>query len=272
MNKNRYHMKLLASFTVLAATTFASHALYAEDLVVAKVNDQAINKQTLDAYAIKRLGVAPTAGFPKDKLQEIIEELVNRELIVQDAQSLKMEEDDAVAAQLAEAYKNALLQMRIKRLLREKVPSEETLKTIYKEEIVDKTSDEYKARHILLKTKEDARIAIDKLDKGAAFAELAKEMSIGPSKNQGGDLGWFASNQMVKPFADAVVKLKKNTYTKHPVHTRFGWHVIFLEDARKVEPPSFDSVKEQVIEMAQNQIIAEYIDKLKANATIEINE
>lgn len=250
----------------------ASQNVFAESKVIVDVNGQPLHQETLDAYAKKRLGVPTTRGIPQDKLTEMIDELVNRELVVQDAERLKLTEDEDVAAQLAEVYKNALLQIRIKRLLDERDPDEETLLTIYKEEIVDKSSEEYHARHILLKTKDDANNVIAELNKGAKFEELAQTHSTGPSRNQGGDLGWFAANQMVKPFADAVVKLKNGKYTTRPVETRFGWHIILRVESRKVEPPEFDTVKVQVLEMAQNQIIAEFIDKLKAKATITLKE
>ena len=163
------------------------------------------------------------------------------------------------------------MQLRIDKLLKASDPSEEMLLTLYKEHIVDKSSIEYKARHILLKTEDDAKMVIAKLKKNSTFAALAKEFSTGPSKNQGGDLGWFASNQMVKPFADAVEKLKDGAYSKKAIQTRFGWHVIFRETSRKVEPPAFETVQKQVLEIAQNQIINEYIEKLKDNAKVVLH-
>ena len=238
---------------------------------VADVNGQPIDQKVLDLYAIKRLGVATSAGFPEEKRLELVEELIHRELIVQDAKKLEMDKDEEIALKLEEVVKNTLLQLRIEQLLKDNDPSEEMLLTLYKEHIVDKSSEEYKARHILLKTQEDAKEMIEQLNKGAVFAELAKNHSTGPSKNQGGDLGWFGSTQMVKPFADAVEKLKDGTYTKRPVQTRFGWHVIFREASRKVEPPTFESVQKQVLEIAQNQIISEYIEKLKDSAEVKLH-
>jgi peptidyl-prolyl cis-trans isomerase C len=238
---------------------------------IAEVNGQSIDAKVLDQYAIKRLGVAPTVGFPEEKRLELIEELIHRELIVQDAKRLEMDKDEEVSLKLQEVIKNTLLQLRIEKLLQENDPSEDQLQSLYKEYIVDKSSEEYKARHILLKTKKEAKAIIAELDKGAIFAKLAKNHSEGPSKNQGGDLGWFSLNQMVKPFADEVAKLKNGTYSKHPVKTRFGWHVIYREDSRKVDPPSFESVQKQVLEIAQNQIISEYIEKLKDEADIKLH-
>ena len=132
---------------------------------------------------------------------------------------------------------------------------------------------EYKARHILTTTETEAQAVIAQLNKGANFATLAKEKSIDTSSAQnGGELGWFSPDQMVKPFADAVEKLKKGSYTQTPVHTQYGWHVILLQDVRAVQPPPFDEVKDQVRGIMQNRIIGEYIDGLRKKAKIQIEQ
>ncbi|MDH5548107.1 MAG: peptidylprolyl isomerase [Gammaproteobacteria bacterium] len=238
--------------------------------VIAEVNGEPIDEEVLNLYAVKRLGVGISEGFPDEKRMELLEELINRELIVQDAKQNKMDEEAEITAQLRETIKNTLLQLRIQRLIESNDPDKDLLMTIYKAEIVAKAGMEYKARHILLKTKDEAADMINKLRSGADFAQLASTFSVGPSNSSGGDLGWFASNQVVKPFAEAIEKIKDGKYTQRPVQTRFGWHVILREDSRKIDPPSFDSVKEQVLEIAQNQIIAEFIDKLKEKAEIKI--
>ena len=266
-------MKIQKPFFI-AASLIAAQLLMlsnAQSASIADVNGQVIDQKVLDLYAIKRLGVATSAGFPEEKRLELVEELIHRELIVQDAKKLEMDKDEEIALKLEEVVKNTLLQLRIEQLLKDNDPSEEMLLTLYKEHIVDKSSEEYRARHILLKTKDDAKAMIEQLNKGAIFADLAKNHSTGPSKTQGGDLGWFGSTQMVKPFAEAVVKLKDGNYTKRPVQTRFGWHVIYREESRKVAPPSFDTVQKQVLEIAQNQIISEYIEKLKDGAEVKLH-
>lgn len=91
---------------------------------------------------------------------------------------------------------------------------------------------EYKARHILVKTKPEAQALIDKLRQGADFAQLAMEYSTGPSAPRGGDLGWFHASSMVKPFALVVQALEPGSFSPYPVKTRFGWHVILLEEIR----------------------------------------
>ena len=132
----------------------------------------------------------------------------------------------------------------------------------------DKT--EYHARHILLpKDKKDLAVQlIKKLKHGAKFEDVAKEQSIDPgSKNNGGDLGWFNTSHMVKPFADAVKGLKKGEITPEPVETQYGWHIIQLEDTR---PPSFEQTnKQQLINPIMQKKLREYVESLKKDAKIE---
>jgi len=128
---------------------------------------------------------------------------------------------------------------------------------------------EFKARHILLETEADAKAVITDLNKGGNFINIASERSKGPSASEGGDPGWVQPAQMVKPFSEAAAKLAKGQYTKTPVQTQFGWHVILLEDTRSVNPPKFEDIKEQIRVGLQNKLIEDYISKLRNNAKIE---
>ena len=131
------------------------------------------------------------------------------------------------------------------------------------------TGKEYKARHILVKTEDEAKAVVKQLDDGSDFAKLAKEKSTGPSGKTGGDLGWFRPQQMVPPFSDAVAAMKKNTYTKKPVKTQFGWHVIKLEDLRDVQPPKFEDIKDQVKTIVQTKRVQKYVKSLRDKAKID---
>ena len=145
-----------------------------------------------------------------------------------------------------------------------KDPIKETeIKKVYKEKVAGANNQEFKARHILLKTEDEAKTVIAKLDTGTDFVELAKEKSTGPSAKSGGDLGWFAPGRMVPPFARAVAEMKKGNHSKTPVKTQFGWHVIKLEDSRKMESPKYDDVKKQIADSLNNQRVQEYVKKLR---------
>ena len=131
---------------------------------------------------------------------------------------------------------------------------------------------EYKARLMLVDTKEKAEAIIAELKKGADFAKLAARDSKDPSGKQGGDLGWFNLQSMVKPFSDAVAKLKKGETTQAPVETQYGWHVIQLEDTRSPTVPAYEDVKPQVEQLTQRKKVQAYLDQLRKNAKIQITE
>ncbi|MGR9074064.1 MAG: peptidylprolyl isomerase, partial [Gammaproteobacteria bacterium] len=147
--------------------------------------------------------------------------------------------------------------------------TEDELKAEYDKKI-GSAKTEYKARHILLKTEEEAKNVIDKLNKGGDFEALAKELSTGPSNVNGGDLGWFVPQQMVPPFSEAVIALEDGKYTSEPVQTNFGWHVILREASRTQEAPSFDSVKDQLKPMLQREKLQQYLTDLRNAAEIEV--
>ena len=147
---------------------------------------------------------------------------------------------------------------------------DDELKAAYEKQIAGGDKFEYKARHILMKTKEEAEGIIKDLEKGTDFADLAKKSSDGPSAAQGGDLGWFKPGQMVKPFADAVAKMEKNTYTKEPVQTEFGWHVIKLEDKRDVKPPELEVLKPQLKAQLERDKMMAYMQELRGKADVKV--
>ncbi len=131
---------------------------------------------------------------------------------------------------------------------------------------------EVHARHILLKTEEEAKAVIAELDGGADFVALAKEKSTGPSKDDGGDLGYFGPGRMVKPFEDAAFALNAGEYTKAPVQTQFGFHVIKVEDKRVAPPPPLEQVKDQIRQLIVRDKYVALLGKLKSEAKIDITD
>jgi len=123
----------------------------------------------------------------------------------------------------------------------------------------------------LLKQKQKPKKIIAELDKGADFAKLANKNSLDAKESQnGGDLGWFVASQMVAPFSEAVAKLEKGKYTKEPVQTQFGWHIILREDSRALTPPPLEAVKEQLQPYLQRQKVQTFIEGLRKQAQVEV--
>ena len=148
--------------------------------------------------------------------------------------------------------------------------TDKELKEIYDTQVAGANPKEFKARHILVKDEAKAKELIKNLNDGANFEDVAKKESTGPSGKNGGDLGWFSPAQMVPAFSQATEKLKKGTHSQKPVKTRFGFHIIKLEDSRKRELPKFEDVKGQITPLVQHKRLQEYVLKLRSKAKIEI--
>ena len=143
-----------------------------------------------------------------------------------------------------------------------------SLKTEYDTQVAQMPRNEYRARHILVQTKEFADQILARLAKGEKFEALAKD-SLDSSRDKGGDLGWFGPQAMVKPFADAVMALKKGETTAKPVQTQFGFHIIRLDDVREVQPPPFEQVKPQLTQVVLAKKFRAYGDELAKAAKVE---
>ncbi len=233
--------------------------------VVAVVDGTPIRRSLLDAYAVQRRG---PDGKPLP-VKQLLDELIAQELLLAEARRKGLDRDPQVRRRIELQTRNILAMAALKARMDAEPVTDEELRRIYEEMLVKQKRREFKARHILVKDEATARRLIAELDKGADFAKLAREHSVGPSGKQGGELGWFSPSQMVKPFADAVAALEKGQYTKEPVQTRFGWHVVQLEDVREIPPPDFEQVKDRLREVVQRQRIQRYLQELLAKAKIE---
>jgi peptidyl-prolyl cis-trans isomerase C len=163
----------------------------------------------------------------------------------------------------------ALADLLSKKFLEGAEPTIEEKRAEYDKQVALLPKLEYRARHILVDDEAKARELIASLDAGASFETLAKDNSSDSSAQEGGDLGWFVASRMVKPFADAVEALEKGAYTKEPVKSQFGWHVIKLEDTRPLTPPSFEEVEAQIGPLVQQSKFQAYLEELAKTAKIE---
>ena len=251
---------------VSGSTASTPVAAIAKEDAVAIVNGQYISKASLAALEGEISQRNRGQSLPQ---KQLIEELVQRELLIQDAQQKKLDQTAEFAERMATIKHSLLSQASIQNYLKSNPITDAILKVEYDKNVAASGS-EYKARHILLKTEDEAKAIIVELSKGADFAELAKTKSTGPSGPQGGDLGWFAAGQMVAPFSEAVIALENNKFTTEAVQTQFGWHVILREGSREQTPPPFESIKEQIRPQLQRQKMQEFLDSLRQKAKIEV--
>ena len=236
---------------------------------VASVNGKGISEEDYKNFLKFRFGNKADGSVGANR-QQVINELVSRELILQDAKKQGLLKDPAFQYQLEQLRKEAIIKATISKKISANPITDLELKNEYDTKVKSANVEEYKASHILVKTEDEAKAIIKELNAGAAFADVAKAKSTGPSGKNGGDLGWFNPTQMVPPFSRAVVSMKNGEISKSPVQTQFGWHVIKRIDSRKVEPPKFEEVKKQLQQFLQNQRVQAYIQDLRKNSKIEV--
>jgi peptidyl-prolyl cis-trans isomerase C len=246
-------------------TSEASKPAPSAENSVAVVNGEPISKTALSVLTSELHQRRGNLDIPKDKL---VDELVSREILRQEAEKKKLTEDATIAAKLENAQRVILSQAAAEDYLKTVSISDDEVKKEYDQRIGAMKQTEYKARHILVEKEDTAKDIIKKLQRGDKFEALAKKYSKDPGAANGGDLGWFSPQQMVPPFTEAVVALKNGEYTTKPVKTEFGWHVILREDAREKAPPPFDSVKDQIRSLLQTQKLQQHIAELKNTANI----
>lgn len=234
---------------------------------VASVNGVYISKAALQELERDIAERTQGQSFPKDKL---IEELVQRELLVQEALQKQLDKSPEFIQKMESVRKSLLSQAALQNYLKSNPITDEEIKAEYEKNVGGDNNMEYKARHILVKTEDEAKKIIEQLDKGAKFEELAKKSSTGPSGPEGGDLGWFSPSQMVTPFSEAVIALENGKYTTEPVETQFGWHVILREDSRQQVVPPLEEVKDQIVPFLQRQQVQTMMENLRAGAQVEI--
>lgn len=234
--------------------------------VIARVNGKAISETALDAQ-IQALSAQGRAVDRRQALQE----LITVELLAQEAEKQGLPEQPEIAAEIERRRASLLAQHLIRGEIVNREVTDEEVRTRYDEEVAaSEGGKEYRARHILVENEDEARSLIGELDDGADFGSLAEEHSTGPSGEQGGNLGWFQTDQMVPPFGEAVEALEAGQYTSDPVETQFGWHVVLLEDTRAVEPPAFEDVRAQLRSQMVSERIQQFVADLRQQGEIEI--
>ena len=237
--------------------------------VLATVNGSPITEGVVELYEQQLSARRPGNPAGQDR-RAILEEVINLELARQGGEKEGLDKDTKIQLQIDQQRRAVIATAAIQHELEANPVSDEELKKIYQEQAP--SGDEYKARHILVKEEDEAKTLIVELDNGADFSELAKQHSTGPSGKSGGELGWFSPKQMVAPFSEAVAGMEKGAYTKQPVKTQFGWHIIILDDTREASPPPFEQLKPQLQAFVQKQRVQAYITRLRESATIEIKE
>src|SRR5688572_808819 len=246
----------IAACTRPADDTAAKSKSESASPAVATVNGKPISSEFFDEFLTAATG-QPAAQATAEQKSQMLDQLLNMSVAAQQAETEGLANEPKVKARLE--------------LLRLQVLAEAASKDEYDAQ-VSAMPNEYRARHILVASKETAESAIRELKAGGDFAKLAeKESTEEASAAKGGDLDWFRLDHMVKPFSDAVRGLDKGQMTEQPVQSEFGWHVIRLEDVRSPAAPAFDEVKERVDTIVQRKKLQAHFEELRKTANVQKN-
>ena len=259
-NSSRRTGTTLASVFAIVAT-LAAAPVFAQS--VATVNGVEISTIAFEQYLQTRIQ-RPVAEATAEEREDVLTEMKDIYLLTTLPRAAELAEDEVTKAQIELQYRAILAQAVVGDWLESNPATEEEIQESYASQSLLAPDLQFKARHILVETQGAAVELIAQLDAGADFSELAEENSTGPSGPSGGDLGWFSPNQMVAPFSDAVAGLENGAYTKTPVQTDFGWHVILREESRNNEPPPLDSVRDVVKQNVEQQKFQAFLESLRA--------
>jgi peptidyl-prolyl cis-trans isomerase C len=235
---------------------------------IAKVNGVAVPQARLDMMMLQQMG----RGVPdNEQTRKLVrEELVNREIIAQEAVKTGITKVPEVQTQLDLTRQEVIVGAYVRDYVRKHPVTESEIDKEYERIKTIAPQTEYKARHILVDTEAQAKDLIGELKKGAKFDELAsKNSKDSGTKERGGDLDWNVPGVFDKQFADAMVKLEKGKYTETPVQTRFGYHVIRLDDVRPVQVPPLAELKPRIQQQLAQQRVEDLVRGLRAKAKVE---
>ena len=260
---NPQFLKSLAAAAVLSAASLGAAAQN-----VAVVNGKPVPKARMDVLA-QQLAAAGRPVTPEMQPQ-LKEEVIAREVFMQDAQKQGLDATDDYRNQLELARQAIMIRALFDNYRKQHPVTDADVKAEYDKFVAANSGKEYKARHILVETEDQAKKILADLKKGAKFEDLAKKQSKDPGSGaNGGDLDWASPASFVPEFSEAMIKLNKGETTPVPVKSQFGWHIIRLDDVRQAQMPKLEDVKAQIAQQLQQQKLQKYQEELRAKAKVE---
>lgn len=259
-----FNKNLLVALAILGVFTMGS--AFAEEKSL-RVNGVVIPQARIDLRVKAALaqGQADTPELHK----AIRDDLINIEAMSQEAVKLGLSKEADVAQQLEMARQSVLAGVFVQHVSTKTPISEGQIKQEYDRVNATLEKKEYNVRHIVLATEAEAKAIIAQLGKNEPFEKLAEKSKDSNSATRGGSLGWVKASALFPALANAVIKLPKGGYTKEPVQTQYGWHVVKVDDERAVVFPSLAEVKPQLQQRLQQQAIQKAIADLRAKTKVE---
>jgi peptidyl-prolyl cis-trans isomerase C len=253
---------------MLLAGLLAAAALPSAAQNAARVNGVAIPTSRVDAM-VRELASQGRGNDSPQMRQAVTEELINREIMMQEATRMGLSKQPEVASQLEFARQNVLVRAYVQDYLRKNPVTDAEIKGEYERVRKERGEREYRARHILVKSEDEAKAITAKIKGGAKFEDLAKQSDDPGSKDKGGDLDWATASTFVPEFSKAMTSLKKGEVTEAPVKTQFGFHVIRLDDTRDAQIPAFEELRPRIAEVLQRQRFEKMLTGLRGKAKVE---
>jgi len=268
MKKQILVLALLLPSLALAQQPAKPAAAAAKDGPVATVNGVQIPRQRLDL--VVRQQTARGAQDSEKMRAQVRDALINNELLIQEANRSGIAKKAEVQQQIDLTRQEVIANAMVGEYLRTRPVSDAEIQKEYDRAKAQTGDKEYKARHVLVATEEDAKSVLAELKKGGKFDDIAQKRSLDEgTRPRGGDLDWNVPSNFDKAFSDAMVKLEKGKMTETPVRSRFGFHVIQLDDVRAVNFPPLAQVKPQIQQRLLGQRVDALIRELRAKAKIE---
>ena len=249
-----------AVLALMAAPAFAQN--------IAVVNGKPVPSSRVEVLKqqVERSGRPVTP----DVLAQIKEELVAREIFMQEAKKRGLDASDDYKNQIELARQTILIRELFADFQKKNPVTDADIQAEYAKFVAANGGKEYRARHILVEKEDEAKALIADIKKGAKFEDLAKKASKDPGSGaNGGDLDWAAAGSYVPEFSDAMVKLDKGQMTEAPVKSQFGYHIIRVDDVREAQLPKLEEVKPQIAQQLQQQKLSAYQESLRSKAKIQ---
>lgn len=236
---------------------------------VASVNGKNISQDLVDFIKseVKKQG----RSINNEMEENIVDRLIDLEVINQAASNSGLLSDPMILAQAELSTKELIYTLYLQKFIVKNPIYDDEVRLKYDQFKIDFNELEYNASHILVKSRNKAKKIIKKLKRDANFAELASKYSIDDeTKENGGDLGWFSKDLMVNSFYEGVKKLKEGEFSKKPIQTQFGWHVIVLKKIRPLAVPKWIDKKDDIKTELQKEKLKAHLEKLRAAANISL--
>ena len=235
---------------------------------IATVNGSPISRGFYEFY-IKGITGKPAADLPAQMRANALDNLIRAKVVSDEAHKTGLDTSTDTAYLLQLSRLQVLEQAMQDKYLKDRPATEAELRAEYETQIGQMSKVEYHTRNILVATEPFSDQAVKRLEKGEKFEDVAKAVSMDPSKTNGGDLPWMTADRMPPEYAAAVLALKPGEYTHKPIHTQYGWHVVQLVETRDVAPPPFDQVRQRLEQVVQGKKFRVYMDELMRTAKIE---